>query len=112
MTEARIVLTTIGSVEEARTLSHALVEGQLAACVNLVERVHSIYRWQGTVETADEALLLIKTTAGQVEALKKAVHELHPYALPEFLVLAVEDAAPEFLRWLLASTHAPSGPAL
>lgn len=105
MTEARIVLTTIGSAEEARTLAHALVEGHLAACVNLVDRVHSVYRWQGTVETAEELLLIIKTTAGMVDALKKALHELHPYALPEFLVLPVDDAGPEYLRWLLASTH-------
>ncbi len=104
MTEARIVLTTVDSPEKARALAYTLVERRLAACVNIIEQVHSVYRWQGAVETSDEWLLVIKTVAGQVEALDTAVRELHPYQLPEFVVLPIESSTPEYLRWIAAST--------
>ncbi len=104
MTDARIVLTTIDNPDAARALAHALVERRLAACVSIVERVHSVYRWQDAVETADEWLLLIKTVAGHVEALEAALRELHPYQIPEFVVLPIETSTPEYLRWILANT--------
>jgi periplasmic divalent cation tolerance protein len=63
MTDKRLVLTTCGSLEEARGIAHALVERQLAACVNIVPQIESVYRWQGEIETATEWLLVIKTTA-------------------------------------------------
>lgn len=105
MTEARIVLTTIDDPERARALARALVGRGLAACVNIVDRVHSVYRWQGAVETAEELLLVIKTVASQVEPLEQAIRELHSYALPEFVVLPVDTAAPEYLRWITSSTQ-------
>lgn len=105
MTEARIVLTTTDSPEKARALAYALVERRLAACVNIVDRLHSVYRWQGAVETADELLLVIKTIASRVEPLEKAIRELHSYALPEFVVLPVEAATPEYLRWIMSSAQ-------
>jgi periplasmic divalent cation tolerance protein len=64
MTDKRLVLTTCHSLEEARTIAHALVEGHLAACVNIVPQIESVYRWQGEIETATEWLLVIKTTTG------------------------------------------------
>ena len=104
MTDIRIVLTTLDTAEKARSLAHALVERRLAACVNIVAPVHSVYRWQEVVETTDELLLVIKTVADKVEALEAAVRELHPYELPEFVILAVEAVEPKYMAWLVAST--------
>jgi periplasmic divalent cation tolerance protein len=99
----KIVLSTAGSREEAEKIAHALVENRLAACVNLIPGLTSIYHWQGKVETADETLLLIKTTAEKLEGLQSALRDLHSYDVPEFLVLPVEGGSEAYLRWLLAS---------
>ena len=109
MTDVRIVLTTIDTAEKAHALAHALVERRLAACVNIVDRLHSVYRWQGDIETADELLLVIKTVADKVKALEAAVQELHPYQLPEFVVLTADAAASGYLQWLRASTACSDG---
>src|SRR5258708_2001991 len=77
MTDKRLVLSTAGSQEEARKIAHALVDRRLAACVNIVPGVESVYRWQGKVETATEWLLVMKTTAPAFPALSKALRELH-----------------------------------
>ncbi|MBB6146619.1 periplasmic divalent cation tolerance protein [Silvibacterium bohemicum] len=97
---ARIVLTTIDSADAAQRLAQVLVEQRLAACVNLLPGLTSIYRWQGAVETASEILLLIKTEEEQLPSLEAALHELHPYELPEFLVLSIESGSELYLRWL------------
>ena len=68
----------------------ALVEARLAACVNIIERVHSVYRWEGTVAEEGEHLLLIKTVESKVDALREALLEMHPYEVPEFVVLPIE----------------------
>lgn len=99
----RIVLTTASSLDEARRLAHALVERRLAACVNIVPNLTSIYRWQGAVEEAAEALLVIKTTADRLSRLETAVRELHSYEIPELLALAVEAGSHAYLGWLLDS---------
>jgi periplasmic divalent cation tolerance protein len=77
-----------------------LVEERLAACVNLIGGVHSVYRWKETVETADEVLLLIKTQEEKVDAVRARVHELHSYEVPEFLVLDVADGSSAYLAWI------------
>src|SRR5260221_10446943 len=100
MTEARIVLTTASSPEEARGIARALVERRLAACVNIVPGVESVYRWQGKVESAAEWLLVIKTTQGVFPKLREALKELHSYDVPECVMLAVEDGDAEYLRWV------------
>jgi periplasmic divalent cation tolerance protein len=100
MTNARIVLTTAGSQEEARKLAHALVERRLAACVNIVPQVESIYRWQGKIETAEEWLLLIKTQADLFDRVRNALKELHSYDLPECMMLEVAAGSPEYLGWI------------
>src|ERR1700704_3343343 len=82
MTDKRLVLTTCGSLEEARSIAHTLVARQLAACVNIAPQIESVYRWQGEVETATEWLLVIKTTAGAFDRLHEALTELHSYELP------------------------------
>jgi periplasmic divalent cation tolerance protein len=104
MTNARIVLTTTGSQEEAGKIAHALVERRLAACVNIVPTVKSVYRWQGKVETATEWLLLIKTQAGLFERVRAAVKELHSYDLPECLMLEVTAGSQEYLNWVAKNT--------
>jgi len=100
MTDKRIVLTTCGSWEEARKIGHALVERRLAACVNIVPQIESVYRWQGKVETATECLLAIKTTAGMFARLRDALHELHSYETPECIALAIEDGSVAYLEWI------------
>jgi periplasmic divalent cation tolerance protein len=104
MTDKRIVLSTAGSQEEARRIAHHLVEQKLAACINIVPQVESIYRWQGKIESASEWLLLIKTTAEQFEKVRDAIRELHSYDLPECIAVAIEDGSPEYLRWLADPT--------
>lgn len=103
MTDKRIVLSTAGSQEEARKLAHHLVEHQLAACVNIVPQIESIYRWQGKVESSQEWLLLIKTTAERFPAVRDAIRELHSYDLPECVALTIEDGSPDYLKWLADS---------
>lgn len=103
LTTARIVLTTTGSLEEARSLGRTLVEEHLAACATLVPAVESIYRWQGAIETSAETLLLLKTTTNQIAALQSRLIELHSYETPEFLVLPVESGSSAYLDWLTAS---------
>jgi periplasmic divalent cation tolerance protein len=99
----RVVLTTVGSLEEGRRMARALVERRLAACVNLVPNLTSIYRWQGAVEEAEEVLLVRKTTEDQLATLEAAVRELHSYEVPEFLALRVEAVGQPYLEWRLGS---------
>jgi periplasmic divalent cation tolerance protein len=99
MSDTRLVLTTAGSEAEAKKIARALVERHLAACVNIVPQISSIYRWQGKVEEAQEWLLIMKTTAQAFERVCDAVAELHSYELPECICLAIEDGSSNYLRW-------------
>ena len=107
MTDKRIVLSTAGSEEEARRIAHQLVERRLAACVNLIPQVESIYRWKGKVETGREWLLIIKTTVAQFSAVREAIRELHSYDVPECIVFTIEDGSEEYLDWLASSVDNP-----
>ena len=100
MTQNRLVLTTAGSRDEARRIAEALVDRKLAACVNVIPGVLSIYRWQGKRDEADEWMLLIKTTAAALERVRDAIKEMHSYELPECLCLAIESGSSEYLQWL------------
>jgi periplasmic divalent cation tolerance protein len=100
MTDKRIVLSTAGSAEEAHKIAHYLVEQQLAACVNITPRIESIYRWQGKVESSEEWLLLIKTTAEKFAAVRDAIRQLHSYQVPECIAISVEDGSAEYLEWI------------
>jgi len=104
MTNARIIFTTAGSQEEAVKIAHSLVERRLAACVNIVPRIESVYRWQGKVESATEWLLLIKTQAKLFEGVRDAVKELHSYDLPECVMLEVSAGIQEYLDWIAENT--------
>ena len=107
MTDKRIVLTTAGSEDEARKIAYHLVENRLAACVNLIPRVESIYRWQGKIETADEWLLLIKTTVKKFPAVRDAIGELHSYEVPECIMLPIEEGSASYLQWLGDAVEEP-----
>jgi len=107
VTDKRIVLSTAGTVDEARKIALHLVKKRLAACVNLVPRVESIYRWQGKVESAAEWLLLIKTTEQRIPAVRDAIRELHSYEVPECIVLPIEDGSAAYLQWLGEAVELP-----
>jgi periplasmic divalent cation tolerance protein len=100
MTDKRIVLSTAGSEDEARKIAHYLVEHRLAACVNIISRVESIYRWQGKVESSHEWLLLIKTTAQEFPAVRDAIEELHSYDVPECIAVKIEEGSAAYPKWL------------
>jgi periplasmic divalent cation tolerance protein len=100
MTNKRLALTTAGSHEEAQRIARTLVEQRLAACVNIVAPVESIYSWKGAVESAAEWLLLIKTTAEAFPRLCARLAELHSYEIPECICLAIEDGGEEYLNWI------------
>lgn len=104
MTSAAVVLSTAGSRDEAERIASALVEERLAACVNLVEPLTSIYRWQGKVERASEVLMVIKTRRTRVARLVARLGELHSYDVPEAIVLPVVAGASAYLRWVMAET--------
>ena len=101
--DIRIILTTCSDRAEAERVAGSLVESRLAACVNIVPGIQSIYRWEGRIESSGEVLLLIKTRSDQVEALEKAISSLHSYAVPEFLVLGVTGGSSAYLDWLVES---------
>lgn len=100
MTNKRIVLSTAGSEDEARKIAHHLVEQRLAACVNIIPRIESVYRWEGKVESNREYLLLIKTSSTMFPEVRDAILELHSYELPECVEIAVEDGSSEYLQWV------------
>jgi len=100
MTDKRLVFTTCGSAEEARRIAQELVERRLAACVNILPQIESVYRWKGEVESATEWLLIIKTTADAFEQLRSALVKLHSYDVPECLEIAIEDGSAEYLEWI------------
>ena len=100
-----IVLTTLPADFECRGFGRTLVDERLAACVNLLPAMTSIYRWKGSVDQEREQQLLIKTAADRVEALAARLRELHPYELPEFIVLDAE-ASSAYAEWIDDSTRA------
>jgi periplasmic divalent cation tolerance protein len=103
MTDKKIILTTTGSPEEARKIARSLVERRLAACVNIVSGIKSVYRWQGHVDDAEEWLLIIKTTAAAIEPVRSALRELHSYELPECICLNIEGGDSAYLAWIAQS---------
>ena len=101
---AVIVLTTVGAAFDVTPLAHTLVEERLAACVSVLPPMQSIYRWQGQIHVDDERQLVIKTSADRVGALQLRLAALHPYDVPELLVLEVASGGQAYLDWLGAAT--------
>lgn len=98
-----VVLVTFPSMMVARSISGALVEDGLVACVNLLPGAESVYRWQGKVEVASEVVGLAKTTEARLEELKRRYLSLHPYEVAEFLIISSTGGSAAYLDWLLAS---------
>lgn len=109
MTTHVVVLVTTSSTEEAERIGHTLVNRKLAACVNIVNPIRSIYRWQGQVEDGQEVLLIIKTTATHLDAVAAKVTELHSYQVPEIIAVPVVAGSQAYLKWIDEETQYPSG---
>ena len=100
MTDKLLVLTTAGSEAEANKIAQALVERRLAACVNILPRVQSVYRWKDKVERSEEFLLFIKSKRALAPELQAAIGELHSYELPEQLAVTIENGSAAYLQWI------------
>jgi len=98
-----LVFATFPDIDTARKIGAQLVEKQLAACVNLVPQIESIYRWKGSIETSAEILALIKTTADTYAALESRLRELHPYEVPEIIAVDLQVGLPAYLGWVRES---------
>jgi periplasmic divalent cation tolerance protein len=95
-----VVVTSVGTEEQALDVAHALVRARHAACVNIVPNVHSVYRWKGRVCDDGEMLLVIKSRAGSFEAVRETIHRVNTYELPEVLAYKVDWASPGFASWI------------
>lgn len=105
--ETLLILTNCPDEETANAIALAVVEAKLAACVNILPRIQSVYRWQGVVESATEIPLLIKSTVALYPALEKQIVELHPYDTPEIIALPITHGLPAYLNWVVAETVQP-----
>ena len=105
MTDAIVILVTVGSEAEAEMIAKAVVEEQLAACVNILSSMRSVYRWEGKVTDDREWLLLIKTRAERFAAVETRVKALHSYQVPEVIALPIMAGTEEYLRWLREETE-------
>jgi periplasmic divalent cation tolerance protein len=105
MSALEVVLCTAPNRDVARTLARVVVEERLAACVQLVPGVVSVYRWAGEVQEDDEVLMVLKTAADRRAALEARLLALHPYEVPEVVALEAAHVAPRYLDWLLAETR-------
>ena len=99
-----VVMTTLPADADGPAFGRALLSERLAACVNLLAPMESVYRWEGRVEQETERQVIIKTTRDRLNALWDRVHELHPYEVPEFIVLAIADGNEAYLKWVGEST--------
>jgi periplasmic divalent cation tolerance protein len=100
MTDKIVVISTCGSEEEAVRVAKHLVDARIAACVNLIPKIRSIYRWQGKLEDTPEWMLVIKTSRPRFDALRDALAAAHSYEIPEIIALPIVDGSPDFLAWL------------
>ena len=105
---AVLVLTTLAADADAGALARTLVAERLAACVNILPAMTSVYRWQGRVDEAREQQIVIKTASDRVAALAARLRELHSYEVPEFLVIRVSEGSDAYLRWIRESVGPPS----
>ena len=101
--ETQIVLCTVPDEAAARRIASALVGERLAACVNIVPGITSVYRWKDTIENAAELLLIIKTNMGVYTRLQDRIHALHPYELPEIIAVSIDSGLPDYLAWITTS---------
>jgi periplasmic divalent cation tolerance protein len=98
--EAIVVLVTCGSEEQAANIANSLIEERLAACVNIISPIRSIYRWEGKIWDEKEWMLIMKTQKKKFEDLEKKVKSLHSYSVPEIIALPIVEGSPSYLKWL------------
>jgi periplasmic divalent cation tolerance protein len=103
MTDKIVILSTCATAEEAGRLARLLVERRLAACVNVVTGIRSYYRWQGSLESAEECLLVVKSSRELFARLREALEQAHSYEVPEIIALPVLDGSPAYLSWMSAN---------
>ena len=103
--ECLVVLCTCPERQDAERIAHTVVDRRIAACVNVLPGVSSIYRWQGSVDMAEEVLMVIKTTRAQYASLQEAVVSSHPYEVPEIIALPVTVGLPAYLAWLVENVE-------
>lgn len=106
MSERLVAFSTVAGAEDAERIARELVERRLAACVNVVPGLVSIYRWKDKIEREDERLLIIKTRRDRFPALREALAAIHPYEVPELIAIPIEDGSPAYLQWLDAAVEA------
>jgi periplasmic divalent cation tolerance protein len=105
MTDKRLFITTAPTREEANTIATELVSRRLAACVNVLGPISSVYSWQGAVEHSEEFLLLVKSTENNGNAIQDAIRELHSYQIPELIAFTVESGLENYLNWITSSVR-------
>jgi periplasmic divalent cation tolerance protein len=103
--EPLLILTNLPDAASAKKIANALIESRAAACVNVLAECHSVYRWQGRVETAAEIPLLIKTTAANYPLVEQIVRTQHPYDVPELIAIPITHGLPAYLDWLSTETE-------
>ncbi len=101
---ALLVLCTIDTKEHAEHLARELLRMRLAACINILPHLSSLYRWEGAIEKGEELLLLIKTKEELFETLKEKIVSLHPYSVPEIIAFRIDEGAPHYLEWIMKET--------
>ncbi|MBI3704487.1 MAG: divalent-cation tolerance protein CutA [Rhizobiales bacterium] len=110
MERAVLVYTTWPSIVEAERAGRIIVERRLAACVNILPGMISHYWWEGKIERAEEAVMIVKTRAARAEAVRQAVKEMHSYKVPAIMVLPVENVDPDYHAWIVQETAAAKAP--
>src|SRR4051812_46999734 len=100
MTDKIVVFSACGTAEEARKLARHLVETRVAACVNVIPGVYSVFHWEGKLDEAEEWMLVFKSTRGLLEALKTELRKMHSYAVPEVVAMAIVDGSADYLAWV------------
>ncbi len=101
--EAQVILCSVPDMETASTIARALVDEQLAACVNIIPNITSVYRWKGVIEQDSECLLLIKSTCAMWGMLETRIKALHPYELPEIIAVPIATGQQDYLQWITSS---------
>jgi len=109
MTDKIVILSTCATEEEAERLARVLLDARLAACINVIPRVRSFYRWKGAIESGDECLLLIKSSRGLFGELKAALEKVHSYEVPEMVALPVVEGAANYLEWMVTNLRGREG---
>jgi periplasmic divalent cation tolerance protein len=98
-----LAFCTFPEADTARRIAREIVSLQLAACGNVIPQIHSVYRWEGKIETADEALAIFKLPAARYAEFETKLRSLHPYDVPEIIACPIDQALPEYLRWVVDS---------